>query len=82
MTRSETWSWADDVLPFAVMIMLACLDMSLLTIVKAAMNDGMSSLVYIVYHDSLGTVILLPFFLVHIFRFANKSIYVSSFYIP
>ncbi|GKA62083.1 EamA domain, WAT1-related protein [Tanacetum coccineum] len=68
MTRSETWSWADDVLPFIVMIMLVCLDMSLLTIVKAAMNDGMNSIVYIVYHDVLGTFILLPFFLVHIFR--------------
>nr|GEX49252.1 EamA domain, WAT1-related protein [Tanacetum cinerariifolium] len=39
------------------------------SVVKAAMNDGMNSIVYIVYHDVLGTFILLPFFLVHIFRF-------------
>ncbi|XP_071694179.1 WAT1-related protein At5g40240-like [Rutidosis leptorrhynchoides] len=67
-TRNDTWSWKDDVAPFVVMLMITCLDMSLLTIVKAAMNDGLSSIVYIVYHDALGTLILLPFFIIHIFR--------------
>lgn len=69
---ATTWSWIDDVLPFVVMLMITCLDMSLLTIVKAAMNDGMGSIIYIVYHDALGTLILLLFFIIHIFRFANK----------
>ncbi|XP_071704059.1 WAT1-related protein At5g40240-like [Rutidosis leptorrhynchoides] len=67
-TTNGTWSWMDDVLPFVVMLMITCLDMSVLTIVKAAMNGGMGSIIYIVYHDALGTLILLPFFIIHIFR--------------
>ncbi|GJW68577.1 EamA domain, WAT1-related protein [Tanacetum coccineum] len=67
-TRSKTWSWVEDVLPFAAMFTMICLDMSLMTIVKAAMNGGMSSIVYIVYHDALGTLILLPFYIIHTFR--------------
>ncbi|XP_071704058.1 WAT1-related protein At5g40240-like, partial [Rutidosis leptorrhynchoides] len=63
----------DDVMPFVVMLMITCLDMSVLTIVKAAMNGGMNkfimtSIVYIVYHDALGTLILLPFLILHIYR--------------
>ena len=69
MTKSKTWSWMEDVLPFVAMLMITCLDMSVLTIVKAAMNGGMSSIVYVVYHDALGTLILLPFFIIHIVRF-------------
>ncbi|GKB92585.1 EamA domain, WAT1-related protein, partial [Tanacetum coccineum] len=38
-TRSETWSWSDDVLPFVAMLMLTCMNIGLLTIVKAVMND-------------------------------------------
>ncbi|GJY37030.1 EamA domain, WAT1-related protein [Tanacetum coccineum] len=68
MTKSKTWSWMEDVLPFVAMLMITCLDMSVLTIVKAAMNGGMSSIVYVVYHDALGTLILLPFFIIHIVR--------------
>ncbi|KAJ0830589.1 hypothetical protein HanPSC8_Chr15g0657131 [Helianthus annuus] len=61
-----------EVIPFVAMLMITCLDMSVLTIVKAAMNHGMSSIVYIVYHDALGIFILLPFFIIGFFRFANK----------
>ncbi|GKA22787.1 EamA domain, WAT1-related protein [Tanacetum coccineum] len=68
MTRSGKWSWTDDVLPFVAMLLLICLDMAVLTIVKAAMNGGMESIVYVVYHNSLGTLILLPFLVVHMFR--------------
>ncbi|KAM0055542.1 hypothetical protein Hdeb2414_s0006g00207361 [Helianthus debilis subsp. tardiflorus] len=68
----EAWSWMNDVMPIAVMLMITSMDMCMLTIVKAAMNDGMSSIVYIVYHDALGIFILLPFFIVGFFRFANK----------
>ncbi|PWA89768.1 WAT1-related protein [Artemisia annua] len=67
-TRSQKWSWTDDVLPFVAMLLLICLDMAVLTIVKAAMNGGMESIVYVIYHNSLGTLILLPFFVVHMFR--------------
>nr|GEU53857.1 EamA domain, WAT1-related protein [Tanacetum cinerariifolium] len=68
MTRSDKWSWTDDVLPFVAMLLLICLDMAVLTIVKAAMNGGMESIVYVIYHNSLGTLILLPFFVAHMFR--------------
>lgn len=79
-TTSNTWSWwMEDVLPFVVMMMITCLDMSMLTIVKAAMNEGMDSIVYIVYHNALGTLILLPFFIVHIFR--NVSLPSLSFHL-
>ncbi|PWA64654.1 eamA domain, WAT1-related protein [Artemisia annua] len=67
-TRVETWSRKDDVMPVVVMLMITCLDMSSVTIVKAAMNGGMGSIVYIVYHELFGTLILLPLFMIHIFR--------------
>ncbi|KAK1423291.1 hypothetical protein QVD17_18589 [Tagetes erecta] len=70
--RSEAWSWTNEVMPFVAMLMVTCLDMSVLTIVKAAMNDGMSSIVYIVYHDVLGLLILLPFFVVGVCRNVNR----------
>ncbi|KAL8250904.1 hypothetical protein R6Q59_034597 [Mikania micrantha] len=66
--RSESWSWMNDVMPFVAMLMITCFDMSVLTIVKAAMNDGMPSIVYIVYHDALGMLILLPFYIIGICR--------------
>nr|XP_043638650.1 WAT1-related protein At5g40240-like [Erigeron canadensis] len=66
--HSKTWSWIDEVLPFVTMLIVIILDVVALTIVKAAMNAGMKSIVYIVYHNALGTLILLPFFIVHIFR--------------
>ncbi|KAI7757073.1 hypothetical protein M8C21_028473 [Ambrosia artemisiifolia] len=72
MGRADTWSWMDDVLPFVAMFTLTCLDMTVLTIVKAAMNDGMGSLAYVVYHNALGTLILLPFFIVHILKKVDR----------
>ena len=71
---SKAWSWMEDVLPFVAMLMITCLDMSILTIVKAAMNEGMDSIVYIVYHNALGTLIILPFFIVHNFRFVTLQL--------
>ncbi|KAI7742510.1 hypothetical protein M8C21_019430, partial [Ambrosia artemisiifolia] len=68
----ETWSWMKEVMPFVAMLMVTCLDMSVLTIVKAAMNDGMSSIVYIVYHDVLAILILLPFFIIGFFRNGDR----------
>ncbi|KAI7733818.1 hypothetical protein M8C21_008937 [Ambrosia artemisiifolia] len=72
MSRADSWSWMDDVLPFVAMFMVTCLDMGILTIVKAAMNDGMGSLAYVVYHNALGTLILLPFFVVHILKKVDR----------
>ncbi|KAK9052422.1 hypothetical protein SSX86_029051 [Deinandra increscens subsp. villosa] len=63
----ESWWKLNDVVPFVAMLMITCSDMAMLTIVKAAMNGGMKSIVYIVYHDALGTLLLLPFFIIHIF---------------
>ncbi|KAD2080486.1 hypothetical protein E3N88_41873 [Mikania micrantha] len=62
------WSWVDDVVPFVAMFILTCLDMSLLTLVKAAMNHGLGSIAYVVYHNSLGTFILFPIFVFRMFR--------------
>ncbi|XP_076883360.1 WAT1-related protein At5g40240-like [Bidens hawaiensis] len=71
MTRrsDETLSRRNEVLPYVVMLTTTCMDMIGLKIVKAAMNDGLTSSVYVVYHNALGTLILLPFFLLHIRRF-------------
>ncbi|KAJ0440232.1 hypothetical protein HanHA300_Chr16g0634141 [Helianthus annuus] len=68
MTRRR-WSWMNELLPFVAMLMTTCLDMGALTLVKAAMDGGLSIIVYIVYHSALGTFILLPFFIIHIYRF-------------
>ncbi|KAI7757066.1 hypothetical protein M8C21_028466 [Ambrosia artemisiifolia] len=73
MTRTDhTWSWTDDVLPFVALFTVTCLDIVVLTIVKAAMNDGLGSMVYVIYHNALGTFILLPFFMVHIIRTTDR----------
>ncbi|KAL8266366.1 hypothetical protein R6Q59_003710 [Mikania micrantha] len=69
---SKSWSWMDDVLPFVAMLMINCSDMAVLTIIKAAMNDGMHSIVYVTYHNALGTLLLLPFFIVHTLRKVDR----------
>ncbi|KAK1438847.1 hypothetical protein QVD17_04659 [Tagetes erecta] len=72
MISTDSWSWKDDVLPFVAMLMKTCLDMAMLTVVKAAMNDGMGTIVYIIYHNALGTLILLPLFILHIIRAVDR----------
>ncbi|KAI3713212.1 hypothetical protein L1987_71785 [Smallanthus sonchifolius] len=72
MRSTDGWSWMDDVLPFVAMLMITCLDMAMLTIVKAAMNDGVGTIVYVIYHNALGTLILLPIFIVHIIRTVDR----------
>ncbi|KAM0055543.1 putative EamA domain-containing protein [Helianthus debilis subsp. tardiflorus] len=69
----EGWSWMNDVMPIVVMLMITSMDMGILTIVKAAMNDGMSSIVYVVYHDLLSVFILLPFFIIGFFRNVDRT---------
>ncbi|XP_042500984.1 WAT1-related protein At3g28050-like [Macadamia integrifolia] len=52
-----------DVVPFAVMVMVECAEVGITTLSKAAMVKGMSHFVFIVYYNALGTLILLPSFL-------------------
>ncbi|CAL5370040.1 unnamed protein product [Camellia sinensis] len=63
-------SWMKKELPFAVMVMLEFGDVCTKTLTKAAMNTGMNSLVFVVYHNALGTLILLPLFIFHRHRFS------------
>lgn len=55
----------EDVLPFLLMMIVECVEVGTMTSVKAAMNNGMSQLVYVVYNNHLGTIVLFPFFVVH-----------------
>ncbi|XP_076897457.1 WAT1-related protein At5g40240-like [Bidens hawaiensis] len=71
-TATSTWSWMDDVVPFVAMLMITSLDMAALTIVKSAMNDGLDSIIYVIYHGALGTLILLPFFSFHVLRNVDR----------
>ncbi|KAK1438848.1 hypothetical protein QVD17_04660 [Tagetes erecta] len=68
MRSTNAWPMTDDVLPFVTMLMIICSNMAVMTVVKAAMNEGMDSIVFVIYHNTLGTFILLPFFIIHILR--------------
>ncbi|THG02850.1 hypothetical protein TEA_021774 [Camellia sinensis var. sinensis] len=63
-----------NALPFAVMIMLECGDVCAMTLGKAALNIGMNNLVFVVYYNALGTLILLPFFIFHRLRICLAQI--------
>ncbi|KAA8548069.1 hypothetical protein F0562_004670 [Nyssa sinensis] len=54
-----------DALPFAVMVMVECAEIGMVTMSKAAMNNGMSNFVFVVYYNALGTLILLPYYIFH-----------------
>ncbi|KAK4367475.1 hypothetical protein RND71_011267 [Anisodus tanguticus] len=58
-------SWSMDFLPFLTMGMVECCEMGMITLGKAAMNDGLSNLVYVVYYNALGTLFLLPCLFFH-----------------
>ncbi|KAH7528501.1 WAT1-related protein At3g28050 [Ziziphus jujuba] len=47
-------------LPFAVMVVVQCLDVGLTTLSKAAMSRGMSHYVFVVYANALASLILFP----------------------
>ncbi|KAK3033558.1 hypothetical protein RJ639_032406 [Escallonia herrerae] len=49
------------VVPFAAMVATEFTDVGMATISKAAMTQGMSDQVFVVYYNALGTIILLPF---------------------
>ncbi|KAK3018282.1 hypothetical protein RJ639_003550, partial [Escallonia herrerae] len=61
-------SCIQDSLPFAAMVIVECGEIGMITLGKAAMNSGMSNLVYVVYYNTLGTLMLLPFFIIHSHR--------------
>ncbi|XP_071702539.1 WAT1-related protein At3g28050-like [Rutidosis leptorrhynchoides] len=58
-------SFLEKALPFAAMVMVECGEVGMITLGKAAMNDGLTSLVYVVYYNALGTILLLPNFIIH-----------------
>lgn len=58
-------SWSTDFLPFLAMVIVECGEMGMITLGKAAMNDGLNNLVYVVYYNALGTLFLLPFLIFH-----------------
>ncbi|XP_027188004.1 WAT1-related protein At3g28050-like isoform X2 [Cicer arietinum] len=58
MTRR--WSFYMDFLPVVVIIGNECIDMSLLTLYKAATLQGMNNHVFIAYAYAVGTFVLLP----------------------
>ncbi|OVA16285.1 Drug/metabolite transporter [Macleaya cordata] len=49
-----------EVMPFAAMVVVVCLDVVLTTLSKAAMDRGMSHFVFVFYSNAFATLILLP----------------------
>ncbi|KAJ9135279.1 hypothetical protein P3X46_032484 [Hevea brasiliensis] len=61
----ELASWIWNLAPFAAMIAVECTDVGVSTISKAALAQGMSKYVSVVYYNALATLILLPYFIFH-----------------
>ncbi|KEH24886.1 putative EamA domain-containing protein [Medicago truncatula] len=72
MTRR--WSFYMDVLPILVIIGQETIEMALLTLFKAATNQGMNNHVFVAYSYAVGTSVLLP---VTLFTRSRRSIVVS-----
>ncbi|CAL1367713.1 unnamed protein product [Linum trigynum] len=49
-----------ELLPFAAMVTVECLDVGMTTLSKAAMSEGMSHFVFVVYSNALATLIMFP----------------------
>ncbi|KAF6146452.1 hypothetical protein GIB67_037752 [Kingdonia uniflora] len=56
--RSSSSVWS--VLPFVGMVAVECLDVGLTTLSKAAMSRGMSHFVFVLYSNTLATLVLFP----------------------
>ncbi|KAK9052423.1 hypothetical protein SSX86_029052 [Deinandra increscens subsp. villosa] len=69
----------EKVLPFAAMVLVECGEVWMITLGKAAMNEGLSSFVYVVYYNALGTVLLLPNFIIHSCRNNRPPLTLSVF---
>lgn len=61
-------SFTTNALPFAVMIIAECMEVTFLSLGKAAMNHGITSFVFVAYYNTLATLIFLPFFAFHVCR--------------
>lgn len=70
-------SFIEKALPFAAMVMVECGEVGMITLGKAAMNSGLSNLVYVVYYNALGTVLLLPNFIIHSCRNDRRPLTLS-----
>lgn len=68
-------SWSTDFLPFLAMVIVECSEMLMITLGKAAMNDGLNNLVYVVYYNALGTLFLLPCLIFRRRRFVKNYHY-------
>ncbi|KAL3526451.1 hypothetical protein ACH5RR_011107 [Cinchona calisaya] len=63
--KMELPYWVRDATPFLAMVFVECGEVAMTTLAKAAMNDGLSSYVLPVYYNSIGTLLLIPYFLFH-----------------
>ncbi|CAI0398773.1 unnamed protein product [Linum tenue] len=54
------WRSLEELLPFAAMVTVECLDVGMTTLSKAAMSKGMSHFVFVVYSNALATLIMFP----------------------
>lgn len=70
-------NYIKNTLPFAVMVIVEIGEVGMITLGKAAMNGGISNLVYVVYYNTLGTLILLPYFVFHTHRSNRPPLTVS-----
>nr|GME02424.1 WAT1-related protein At5g40240-like [Ipomoea batatas] len=53
-----------EVVPFAAMIVVVCMEMATSTIAKAALNSGISTFIFVLYYNFLGVLLLLPGFFI------------------
>ncbi|GMP40657.1 hypothetical protein CsSME_00011018 [Camellia sinensis var. sinensis] len=54
--------------PFAAMFLVEWGEVGMITLAKAALNTGISTFVYFVFYNSLGVVLLFPFFIFRTYR--------------
>ncbi|KAL6989560.1 hypothetical protein U1Q18_015313 [Sarracenia purpurea var. burkii] len=59
--------------PFAAMVVVECGEVGMITLTKAALNTGLSPFVYLVYYNSLGVLLLFPFFISRTYRFLKEA---------
>jgi drug/metabolite transporter (DMT)-like permease len=68
LRKMELQSFIKDAIPFVAMVLVECGEVVMITLGKAAMNTGLSNLVYVVYYNTLGTLLLFPYFIFHTTR--------------
>uniref|UniRef100_A0A7N0UMN1 WAT1-related protein n=1 Tax=Kalanchoe fedtschenkoi TaxID=63787 RepID=A0A7N0UMN1_KALFE len=58
----------EAVIPYAAMVVVECGEIGVSTLGKASMASGTSEFVFVVYYNSLGVLIFLPYFILHRLR--------------